>query len=344
MHKKAIEYEETNEVDMKQEQLEEPILFRDLVPTKVLGKGSYGVVQMVTDKNTGDCYALKRVLKQQVVDTSQQGHIMSEKEAMMTIKHPFLVRLFATYKSKEYLYFLMEPVLGGELFSYLRKRQMFSPKTTRFYSASVVLGFEYMHRKGMVYRDLKPENLLLTLEGYIKITDFGFAKKINDGSTWTLCGTPEYLAPEIVAGKGHGIAVDWWTLGVLIFEMLASFTPFYSSKRMKMYKKIVRAEVAFPSHFSSSSRSLISGLLARKASQRLGMIHGGADAIKNHQWYSGFDWKAMAQRKYKAPLFPVQTPMPTIEDAKNDPNIVPLEDPKNIENYKGRVTDWDADF
>ena len=127
----------------------------------------------------------------------------------------------ATYKDTHRLYFLLEVSLGGELFTVLRARQAFDEPTARFYAASVVLAFEYLHSRDIIYRDLKPENLMMTEEGFLRVTDFGFAKVIPDGRTYTLCGTPDYLAPEIVSGKGHGKGVDWWTLGIFLFEMLA---------------------------------------------------------------------------------------------------------------------------
>jgi len=191
----------------------EKIAFEDLKAVATLGKGSFGHVQLVQHKKTGITYALKAVNKAQIVQTGQQGHILSEKRVMAQMNHPFLVKLHATYKDKNRLFLLLQPVMGGELFSVLREKTLFDEDVARFFAASVVLAFEYMHTMNVVYRDLKPENLLLDEQGFLKITDFGFAKDIGDGRTWTLCGTPDYLAPEIVAGKGHGKGVDWWTLG-----------------------------------------------------------------------------------------------------------------------------------
>jgi cGMP-dependent protein kinase len=201
------------------ERKEEPFFFhnrvnqQDLKELAVLGKGSFGFVKLVLDAKTNQSYALKAVSKQQIVQTGQQGHVMSEKKAMATMDHPFLVKLHATYKDRNRLFFVLDPILGGELFTVLREKTLFDEDTARFYAAHVVLAFEYMHSRGYCYRDLKPENLLIDKDGYLKVTDFGFAKNIGDGRTWTLCGTPDYLAPEIVSGKGHGKGVDWWTLG-----------------------------------------------------------------------------------------------------------------------------------
>ena len=179
------------------------IEWNNLVTLGTLGKGSFGHVQLVRDKSTGELYALKSVWKQQIVETQQQGHIMSEKRVMEQLQHPFLNTLYTTYRSRNKLHLLLEPCLGGELFTVLRKRKLFPEDAAKFYAASVVLAFAYMHSKDTVYRDLKPENLMLTDKGYVKVADFGFAKKVT-GKTYTLCGTPDYLAPEIVASRGHG--------------------------------------------------------------------------------------------------------------------------------------------
>jgi len=217
---------------------------------------------------------------------------MSEKNVMMQLNHPFLVRLFQTYKDRDKLYFLLEPMLGGELFTLLRNQTLFDENTSRFYASCVVSAFEYMHDLDIIYRDLKPENLLFDDMGYVKIADFGFAKKVTGsllsprlpqssllGRTWTLCGTPDYLAPEIVAGKGHDKGVDWWTLGILIYEMLASYPPFYDEEHMKTYAKIINGEVLYPSHFSKAAISLIRKLLNRKATKRLGFGRGGTSRL-----------------------------------------------------------------
>jgi CRP-like cAMP-binding protein len=302
-----------------------------------LGKGSFGHVQLVKDPKTNKTFALKAVNKAQIVQTGQQGHIMSEKRVMAQLEHPFLIRLYATYKDKDRLYFLLEPALGGELFSVLRARTFFDEDTARFYAASVVLAFEYMHSKNIIYRDLKPENLLLDSDGYLKVTDFGFAKVVT-GRTYTLCGTPDYLAPEIVAGKGHGKGVDWWTLGILIYEMLSSYPPFYDEDPMKTYAKIMHGKITFPSHFSKDAVNLISRLLNHKATKRLGVVKGGATLIKEHPWFSTFDWKALIERRLKAPI------IPKIASPEDISNFDDYPDDDEIPPYVDNGTDWDADF
>merc|ERR1712061_614260 len=177
----------------------------------VLGKGAFGVVTLVVDPASNKSYALKAIKKKQIADLGQQDHIVNEKDVMLLMDNEFLVNLRGTYKDKYRVYFLLDVCLGGELFTILRKRRYFNEKTSRFYTACVVEAFGYMHSINVIYRDLRPENLVLDEKGYLKVTDFGFAKQIVD-QTYTLCGTPEYFAPEIVTGQGHGKGVDWWTL------------------------------------------------------------------------------------------------------------------------------------
>jgi len=324
--------------DSEVEQLDRSIRFEDLVHVAVLGRGSFGHVTLVKHRVTTKPYALKAVSKAQIVETSQEEHIMNEKKIMATVHHPFYVNLITTFNSKNLLYFLLEPSLGGELFTVLRKHRFFHENTAKFYAAHIILGFECMHAKHYVYRDLKPENLLLGTDGYLKITDFGFAKKVK-GRTWTLCGTPEYLAPEIVSNKGHNQAVDWWTVGILIYEMLASFTPFYHDDYMKMYAKIARGKFKCPSHLTKHAREIIKEFLQVVPTKRLGVVKGGAKLIRKHKWFSGFNWEDLLARKIAAPI------IPTVRDPFDVSNFDPVEDAEPVEEYDGRDDgNWDAGF
>merc|ERR1712045_602905 len=226
----------------------------------ILGKGAFGVVSLVVDRNSGKSYALKAIKKHQIVELGQQEHIVNEKDVMLLMNNPFLVNLRGTYKDKYRVYFLLDVCLGGELFTILRRRRYFDEDTSRFYAGCVIEAFDYMHGEDIIYRDLKPENLVLDSKGFLKVTDFGFAKKISD-KTYTLCGTPDYLAPEIVTGQGHGKGVDWWTLGILIYEMLASFPPFYDENTLSTYRKIIKCKIKFPRFFSPAARDIIKAFL-----------------------------------------------------------------------------------
>ena len=276
----------------------------------VLGKGGFGLVTLEEDTVTKRTFALKAIRKQQVIELELQKHIISEKKVMQEMTNKFLVNLHETYNEPGRVYFLLDVCLGGELFTILRSRRYFNEPTARFFAASVVEGFAYMHSLNIIYRDLKPENLVLDSKGYLKIADFGFAKKLKADEGWktyTLCGTPDYLCPEIVTGQGHGKGCDWWTLGILIYEMLASFPPFVADEPIETYRKIIRGRIRFPRYFSQEVRDLIRGLLHNKPQRRLGVMkHKGvsepADAIRKHPWYSNFDWNALREGTLPAPI------------------------------------------
>lgn len=269
----------------------------------LLGRGAFGKVTLVVDPHTKKSYALKAIKKTQIEEIGQSSHIVNEKRVMMMMENRFLVNLRRTYKDEWRVYFLVDVCLGGELFSILRKHRSFNDEQTRFYIGCVVEAFSYMHGMHIIYRDLKPENLVMDETGYIKVTDFGFAK-VCPKKTYTLCGTPDYLAPEIVTGQGHGKAVDWWCCGVLIYELLSSFPPFFDDEPMGTYRKIIQGKFKFPKYFTADARDLIARLLRTRPTKRLAMMKGGADNIRNHVWYNGFDWDALRSGEMEAPWKP----------------------------------------
>ncbi|KAI3430680.1 hypothetical protein D9Q98_005269 [Chlorella vulgaris] len=279
----------------------------DLQHVAVLGSGAFGRVTLVCYE--GKYYALKCLSKAHVVQTGLQEHIKRERLLMGEFDSPFLVNLVSSFQDSHSLYMVMELVQGGEFFTYLQNREApLSEDEARFYAACVILGLEYMHDRGVAWRDLKPENLLIDTRGFLKITDFGFAKKIAPtGKTYTLCGTPEYLAPELVTQSGHNKGADWWSVGVLIYEMVAGYPPFYQEDRVAMFRAICSTEFKMPQNFSKELRDLIKRLLVRATSRRLGCMAGGVAEVKQHPWFKGFDWDALAQRKMKAPYVPKVT-------------------------------------
>eukprot|EP00968_Pinguiococcus_pyrenoidosus_P019102 scaffold2012_cov228-Pinguiococcus_pyrenoidosus.AAC.9 len=194
-------------------------------------------------------------------------------------------------------------IIGGEFFTHLRKAGRFDSQKSRFYAAQVAVIFEYLHGQDIIYRDLKPENLLLDETGYIKITDFGFAKHVTF-KTYTLCGTPEYIAPEVLLNKGHGKGVDWWTLGILIYEMMAGQPPFVDEDPMGIYQQVVSGRVAFPRFIDRKAKSLIKKLLVADLTKRYGCLKNGAADVKNHKWFSDFDFEALLERSLPAPIIP----------------------------------------
>ncbi|GFY38403.1 hypothetical protein TNIN_323041 [Trichonephila inaurata madagascariensis] len=216
---------------------------------------------------------LKIMKKAQIVETRQQQHIMSEKNIMEEVDSDFIVKLYRTFKDKKYLYMLMETCLGGELWTILRDRGNFDDNTTRFYTACVVEAFAYLHARNIIYRDLKPENMILDTQGYVKLVDFGFAKKLQNGrKTWTFCGTPEYVAPEIILNRGHDISADYWSLGVLMFELLTGTPPFTGPDPMRTYNIILKGidAIEFPRIISRNAMALIKKLCRDNPAERIG--------------------------------------------------------------------------
>lgn len=269
-----------------------------------LGTGTFGRVYLAKYKGNEKYFAIKSLKKRDVIRLSQLEHIYCEKHLLSQLRHPFIVNLYATFHDRTHLFMLMEYAIGGELFSYLRRAGRFCLQTTQFYVAEIVLALEYLHAYGIVYRDLKPENLLLDARGHIKLTDFGFAKLLDGNKTWTLCGTPEYLAPEIILGKGHGMAVDWWALGILVFEMLAGYPPFYADSNYAIYEKILKGVYVFPDFVDAVSRDFVRRLLVVDVTRRLGSSLGGVLDVKTHPFFRGVQWAEVWRRSVQAPFAP----------------------------------------
>lgn len=279
---------------------------------KVLGKGSFGKVFLVRLLLTGQVYAMKVLKKSEVVRRRQVEHTKAERRIMGGIDHPFIVSLRFAFQTGDKLFMVTDYCKGGELFFHLKKFRTFPEPMVRFFAAELVSALAHLHSLDVVYRDLKPENVLLDEDGHIHITDFGLSKDdVSDprGAT-TFCGTPEYLAPEMLINRksreGYGKSVDWWSLGTLVYEMLTGWPPFYDKNLRRMCEAILKAELAFPPGCTASpeARDLIRNLLARDPAARLGTRAGGADEIKSHPFFRGIDWARLDAKALEPPFKP----------------------------------------
>jgi len=279
----------------------------------VIGKGSFGKVMQVKKKDSGKIYAMKVLRKEAIIARKQVAHTKAEKSILQKIQHPFIVRLHYAFQTKDKLYMILDFINGGELFFHLKKEGRFTEARVKFYAAQITCAIAHLHSLGIVYRDLKPENILLDSNGNVTITDFGLSKEIKqDEGTHTFCGTPEYLAPEVLKGQGHGMAVDWWSLGTLIYEMLTGLPPFYSQNINIMYQKILNGELRFPSYVSPDGQSLLEGLLTRDVDRRLGSGPDGSNNVKKHSFFKDIDFDKMERKELDAPF------KPRVKDADKD--------------------------
>jgi cGMP-dependent protein kinase len=291
--------------------------FEDLDRHGFLGAGTFGIVYLVTRKNSSDSakdakpMALKCMKKAQVAANSMANSIDSERRLMSSVEHPFLLRLIATFQDRDQVYMLLDFVVGGELFSRLAN----SPggklpwAHSRFYAACVVSAFTHLHAKEIIYRDLKPENLLIDRYGYLRVVDFGFAKKVpRSSSTFTICGTPEYLAPEIITRKGHNWGVDNYAVGILVYEMEVSVSPFMDpsgdQNPMTIQKNILRGDLRFPKGINERTRKLVTSLLVKQPGRRLGGGKSGTAEVAEHDYFKELDFQMLLRKRYKAPWKP----------------------------------------
>ncbi len=292
----------------------EKIEFSSLEIIKMLGCGTFGRVKLVKSKETGECYALKCMTKAQLAKSFQAENVMNEKNILFSCDHPFILHLVATFNTRNEVFMLTELILGGELWSYMYKNTAILPRTrfrgfttetAQFYAAGLILILEYLHNCNIAYRDVKPENILVDLDGYVKCVDFGFAKYIPfmhkkqlKTKSFTICGTPDYLAPEIILSRGHDKGVDYWSLGCFVFELLIGKTPFADPHQAEIFKKAVRSDryLVFPNSFDPNAEDLIRRLLRSNCAFRLGNLSGGTSDIINHPWFQStkFDFRLVS--------------------------------------------------
>lgn len=292
------------DIDLSAQESGHRLSQQDFRIIKVIGKGSFGKVLLVSKKDTGALYAMKVLKKEALIKRNQVQHTRAERRILRTCDCPFIVKMHYAFQTAEKLYLVLDYLPGGELFYHLKRERRFVEERVKLYAAELVLALEHLHSRDIVYRDLKPENVLLAADGHVCLTDFGLSKEAvtTGGRTKTFCGTPEYIAPEILQGLGHGKPVDWWSLGTLVYEMLVGLPPFYSTDVNTMYEKILRGELNFPAYVSPDARAILALLLKRDPTQRLGGGATDAEELKAHAWFRDIDWDRVAQRGY-VPMF-----------------------------------------
>merc|ERR1712130_241240 len=263
---------------------------------KVIGRGAFGKVMLVKKKDDGKIYAMKIMKKRTIIARGQVDHTKAERKILQSLDHPFLMALRYAFQSKEKLYLVLDYIKGGELFFHL--------KNNRRFTGEVALAMGHLHSLGVIYRDLKPENILVDNTGHVVLTDFGLAKDVSpDEKTNTFCGTPEYLAPEIVTGSGHDKAVDWWSLGILLYELTVGIPPFYSQNVNEMYNKIQHGVLRFPPFLSDSCKKIIVAFLNRDPKKRMGSADD-IEEIKEHGFFEDLDWDKVYSKGYESQFQP----------------------------------------
>lgn len=320
-----------------------------------IGEGQFGKVllcQKASEPNREKQYALKILSKEKLVREKQQRHAIHEKRLLNTLannRHPFIVQLRHQncYMDQSYLYLAMEYVPGGDLFSYLQTEVSLGENEMRFFASQVLLVFEYLHSRAIIYRDLKPENLAINADGYIKVIDFGFAKHVpKESRTNTACGTYEYMAPEILRQELYGKAVDWWAFGILIYEMSHGFPPFFASARESIKDKILMGHFHMPNTFSQNLSDLILtkckgdpeeptnfGLLSNDLTLRYGNMVGGTDDVKNHPWFAPMNFDDLYNKRIRPRrTFPEYNPGENFGTFPDEPFEVDVN--ANFEDFK----------
>ncbi|XP_075059401.1 ribosomal protein S6 kinase alpha-2 isoform X2 [Mixophyes fleayi] len=275
---------------------------------KVLGQGSYGkvfLVRKIKGSDSGQLYAMK-VLKKATLKVNDRVRSKMERDILAEVNHPFIVKLHYAFQTEGKLYLILTFLRGGDLFSRLSKEVMFTEEDVKFYLAELALALDHLHSLGIIYRDLKPENILLDEEGHIKVTDFGLSKESidHDKRAYSFCGTIEYMAPEVVSRKGHTQSADWWSFGVLMFEMLTGTLPFQGKDRKETMSLILKAKLGMPQFLSCEAQCLLRALFKRNPINRLGAGLDGVEDIKRHSFFMTVDWNKLYRKEVKSPFKP----------------------------------------
>ena len=296
-------------LDGNEEREYEPKL-EDFKIIKVLDKGSFGKVFLVENKLNGRLYAMKRIRKDVLIEKKQIENTQNEKKILLNLEHPFLLGMSYVIQNDLRIYFFLDFIEGGNLYQNLFKVKRFKEHQVKFFAAQLVLAFGFLHNEKIVHRDLKPENVLLDADGYLKLADFGLAKSLDKKKplTYSFCGTTEYLAPEIIKDEGHSFTVDWWTLGILIYELRTGRTPFLHKNSHQTTKLIKSGRIIFPDpvkhkiDMSEEMKDIIVKLLNKNPTKRLG--HKSSRDVMDHPWFKDINWKKLYRKEIKPPYFP----------------------------------------
>ena len=280
----------------------QPVSLDNFLTICVLGKGAFAKVLLVRRKDTGRLFAMKILNKKLVFERNQLKNVVTERAVLAQMNScPFLVRFYHAFQTAKKLVFVLEYCPGGELLTLIHRQRRLTESQARFITCQIILALEALHKNGIIYRDLKPENVLICADGYVKVTDFGLSKTgVKNDEAKSLCGTPEYLAPEVICEMPYGRSVDWWTLGCLLFEMVNGVPPFFKNTRDELWEVIKFENPKLAISLSKECRALLAGLLTKDPSKRLGAR--GISEIKSHPWFSGVNWSYVLGKKYEAPF------------------------------------------
>ena len=322
----------------------------DLKELQVLGVGGFGLVTMVQHKQSKEVYALKKMQKQAIVDADMQQMIVNEKNFLVEMNNPFVLGARGTSVDRDCVYIVLEFLQGGDLFGLLENNGQFDETYSRFYAACTAEALAYVHSKKIVFRDLKLENLVLDAGGYCKLVDFGLAKRIS-GRTYTVCGSPRYCSPEMVVGKGHYYGVDWWALGIILYEVLFAESPFASDydDHLETFRNITKNPLAFPSDIgdtSSDALDLIQRLCKKKVTERIGCLNGKVQDVRDHAWFTKnkFEWNNLQDLSMTPPWTPS---IKSNTDGSNFGEVDIYEEHLSVQKYRpGSDTEagWDSNF
>uniref|UniRef100_A0A8D2ZUE3 Protein kinase C n=1 Tax=Scophthalmus maximus TaxID=52904 RepID=A0A8D2ZUE3_SCOMX len=303
---------------------------------KVLGKGSFGKVMLAELKGTEEVYAVKVLKKDVILQDDDVDCTMTEKRILaLARRHPYLTQLYCCFQTRDRLFFVMEYVNGGDLMFQIQRSRKFDEPRSRFYAAEVTSALMFLHRNGVIYRDLKLDNILLDAEGHCKLADFGMCKEgiMNGVTTTTFCGTPDYIAPEILQELEYGASVDWWALGVLMYEMMAGQPPFEADNEDDLFESILHDDVLYPVWLSKEAVSILRAFMTKNPTKRLGCVvsQGCEEAIKTHPFFREIDWLLLEQRKVKPPFKPRIKTKRDVNNfdqdfTKEDPVLTPTEE------------------